>query len=330
MTVAADLRLHDEIVAHQVRTLRLAAGHSRVVDAILRRLVRELEPLAARYREPGLADAVLAEIRRLTLAAYVEAQRTVRAALLAFGRYEAEWTTRLLSTTLGVRLDGVPGERIVAALAQPFLGSKIDEWFTSLAERAFEHARRVVRVGSLEGETVGKMTTALRQLAEIDRRQATAVVRTLTSGVAVSARQLTLSEHADLLAGVRWVSTLDARTTPICQSRDGEVYPLDSGPRPPAHVNCRSTIVPVLRSAPTPRGTRAAMGGPVSATTTYAEWLRRQSRSVQEEVLGKTRAELFLAGKLPLDRFIDDEGRYYTLVELRRREAAAWERVFGA
>lgn len=329
MTIAADLRLHDALVAHQVRALRLAAGHSRAVNVILRQLLAKLEPLTAQYREPGMAEATLALIRELTRAAYVEATRLVRGALLAFGRYEAEWSTHLLSTTLGVRLASVPGERIVAALAQPFMGSTIDEWFTALAARAYEQARRVVRIGALEGETVGVMTTALRRMSELDRRHAEAVVRTLTNGVAVSARQLTLDEHADLFAGVRWVSTLDSRTTPICQERDGEVYPLDSGPRPPAHVNCRSTITPVLRVAPTPTGTRAAAGGPVSATTTYPEWLRRQSRAVQEEVLGRQRAALFRAGKLPLERFIDDAGRYYTLAEMRRREASTWDRVFG-
>ena len=51
-----------------------------------------------------------------------------------------------------------------------------------------------------------------------------------------------------MIKGVAWVSTLDGRTSPICQARDGIVFPVSSGPRPPAHPNCRSTTAPVLRT----------------------------------------------------------------------------------
>jgi len=38
---------------------------------------------------------------------------------------------------------------------------------------------------------------------------------------------------------------------------------------------------------------------------------------------------LFRQGGLTLDRFVDRAGREYTLDELRRREAAAWEKTFA-
>lgn len=41
-----------------------------------------------------------------------------------------------------------------------------------------------------------------------------------------------------------WVSVLDDRTTKICRSRNGHVYRYGEGPVPPAHINCRSSIVP--------------------------------------------------------------------------------------
>lgn len=44
----------------------------------------------------------------------------------------------------------------------------------------------------------------------------------------------------------RWVSVLDNRTTTICKERDGNIYFFGAGPLPPAHINCRSQIVPVV------------------------------------------------------------------------------------
>jgi SPP1 gp7 family putative phage head morphogenesis protein len=67
--------------------------------------------------------------------------------------------------------------------------------------------------------------------------------------------------------------------------------------------------------------------GTVPANTTYAQFLGRQSAGFQDEVLGATRGALFRRGGLPLDRFVDNAGRQYTLVELARREAEAFRRA---
>lgn len=44
----------------------------------------------------------------------------------------------------------------------------------------------------------------------------------------------------------QWVSVLDSRTTSICRERNGNVYFYGAGPLPPAHINCRSHIVPYV------------------------------------------------------------------------------------
>ena len=61
--------------------------------------------------------------------------------------------------------------------------------------------------------------------------------------------------------------------------------------------------------------------------TTYPDWLRKQPRGVVEDVLGETRAKLFLDGKLELNGFVDHRGGTLTLAELRAREAAAFKRA---
>lgn len=55
---------------------------------------------------------------------------------------------------------------------------------------------------------------------------------------------------ADALTGwYDWISVLDGKTTRICIDRDGNRYQVGKGPIPPAHVNCRSTTVPVHKDA---------------------------------------------------------------------------------
>lgn len=42
----------------------------------------------------------------------------------------------------------------------------------------------------------------------------------------------------------QWCSVMDSRTTIVCQSRNNNVYRYNQGPLPPAHENCRSTVIP--------------------------------------------------------------------------------------
>ena len=138
-----------------------------------------------------------------------------------------------------------------------------------------------------------------------------------------------------MIKGLRWTSTLDTRTSSICQERDGKIYPLNSGARPPAHMNCRSIMVAVTKSwkelgidaEELPASTRASMDGQVPDKLTYQTWLQKQSFERQKEVLGVTKAKLFRDGGLTVDRFVNNAGHTYTLDELRIRDAIAFKRA---
>jgi hypothetical protein len=66
--------------------------------------------------------------------------------------------------------------------------------------------------------------------------------------------------------------------------------------------------------------------GTVPAATTYENWLRRQPKWFQDDVLGTSRAALFRDGVLPLDKFTDYRGGRYTVADLRRQDAEAFRR----
>jgi len=174
------------------------------------------------------------------------------------------------------------------------------------------------------------------------RRGAEAIARTAVNHVSSRARMLTYQENSDIVKAMMWVSTLDGRTTPICQRLGGQVFPLEGGrrpPGPPAHVACRSTITPVLRSwkelgiplREAPEGTRASLNGQVPARQNYNEFLRGRvaagDMDTVREALGGTRAKLFAAGGLKVTSFTDRRGRLFNLKELRRREADVFDRL---
>jgi SPP1 gp7 family putative phage head morphogenesis protein len=102
----------------------------------------------------------------------------------------------------------------------------------------------------------------------------------------------------------RWISVLDSRTTAICRGRSNKVYEVGKGPTPPAHMNCRSIIVPYSPADEVPES--------------YSEWLRRQPKETVQDILGKEKADLFMKKEVTLDKFTAN-GRELTIDELRQR-----------
>lgn len=129
------------------------------------------------------------------------------------------------------------------------------------------------------------------------------------------------------------------------------VLPLDPpDARPPGHWQCRSTMIAYISGAsllgerPMVVDTRTRKArevdfravakaegktiqqvrkewadkyvGNVPANTNYETFLKNQSRSFQDEVLGPTRADMWRSGKLTVDQFSDSSGRRYSLKEL--------------
>ena len=192
-----------------------------------------------------------------------------------------------------------------------------------------------VSLRSSNEELVGKMN----QLNPLQKKQAGTLIKTLVTHASVQARDIVLRNNESLFEGYEWVSVLDSRTSIICASRDGKVYPFsddpEKSPKPPAHFSCRSTITPRVRAGMEDRVAKrkgrpaeGAKGTTMTrATTTYESWLKRQPAWFQDDVLGVTRGKLFRRGDLSIGRFVDDRGKTLTLDELRRLEPFAFEKA---
>jgi hypothetical protein len=92
----------------------------------------------------------------------------------------------------------------------------------------------------------------------------------------------------------------------------------------PAHFNCRSIYMPILKSfkeigsdyPEMPKSTRSSMDGQVPEETTFKDFLDRKGEAFQDEVLGKGKAKLWRDGKITLQQLLDQSGNPIPLKEL--------------
>ncbi len=339
--------LADLITRHQVGLLRLSKAEIRSIMALLKKSeARILE----RLRADKLSDLsrsrqeqLLNDIRRIVAESQALVSGQLQASLTDLADYEVEYQAAMFKRTIPVNLNTVTpaaDQNRAAVFSRPFQGRVLREWFDGLEENTFRRLRDEIRMGFMEGRTTAQIVRAIRGtrdgnfkdgIMEINRRAAETTVRTAVNHTANAARDSFYEANSDIIKGVQWISTLDGRTSAICRARDGEVYQIGKGPRPPAHTNCRSSTSPIVKSwrelglKDLPPATRASMDGQVPGDLTYGEWLKRQPAGFQDEVLGDAKGKLFRKGGLTMDRFVDESGHEYTLDELKRREAAAWE-----
>lgn len=287
-------------------------------------------------------DQLLANLRRTIKDGYSPVITVLDDEIRALGIQEARFQKRMLENTIPIRLTfDIPADEQIyaAATARPFEGRLLDEWYRGLPDGAFRRVQDAIRMGYVEGRTTAQIVQDIRGtrtqagIIEQSKRGAEAAVRTALAHTANVAKEEVYKRNRSKIKGIEWVSTLDGRTSAICRGFDGKVFPVNEGPRPPAHVNCRSTTIPVIKHArnfskAALATTRASMNGQVSSELNYDEWLRRQPISFQDDVLGPTKGKLFRAG-LKMDRFIDRKGAELTLKQIEEREADIWAKAFG-
>jgi len=347
--MTANDEIRDRAIAHQIYLLRYESGVTRKILQVLSKadkdLVAQLSDLESTMSIAEI-DARLEGIRNIISASWDYASLDLENELAALAEYEANHQEQVIRDSTPVELNIVSpsAETLIAAVeSKPFEGKILKEWIDKLDEDSYIRIRDAVRMGIVEGESYGQITKrvigtkALNYsdgVTALNMRQAQALVSTAVAHTANEARQTFYGANDDLIKGVQWISTLDARVTPVCQSRDGTVYPVDSGSRPPAHFRCRSSTTPVLKSwkelgidmEEAPAGTRASMDGQVPEAETYQTWLKKKSAAFQDDVLGPTRGKLFREG-MPLDRFVDQSGKEYTLKQLRSKDSTMFRKA---
>ena len=340
--------LIDSATRHQVFIQRYSAGQETKAQDVVGQLVDDINMMladgAAELSKPRL-DALILEIKQLSESRLEDLFESLNQEALEFIEYEAGFTQRMMEDNVegGIQLPDVSaiqaGVLASVMMVEPRVGYSIREAMSRFGRRKSEQIVQAIKDGVTQGQTTPEIQGSVRSLKRLQQNQSAALVRTIVNHVSIQARNVTISENSNLFDGYEWVATLDARTSLICMSRDGIIYPFgdnpQTSPKPPAHFSCRSTIIPVVKPefdlASQVKGKRPAKGAKgttqVNAQTTYEQWLRRQPASFQDSVLGVSRGKLFRQGDLSIGRFVDGQGATLTLDELRQLEPLMFERL---
>lgn len=300
-----------------------------VLPAVINTATVRLGRLASTGIDPGpvttqkLRELAVA-VRAQTVGGWTQAGTALRAELSELAVSEGAFASQLVRGAMPFAVDMVtPPTPLLKSLvtSRPMQGKFLREWWSGLQAGTQGRVMQSFRIGVASGRSVSQMVGDLGPLLQTTKREAATIVRTAVRHVAAQAHAETYKENQDVIKGERWLSTLDHRTSDICQSLDGEEFKVGEGIYPPAHHQCRSVRVPITKSfkemginlKEPPPSTRAAkiygkdgikaVNGRVPTTMKYGDWLRRQPHTIQNEVLGPGRAEVFRRGKVPFEKF---------------------------
>jgi len=298
--------------------------------------------------------ALLGHVRADLRDHYGQHYNVWREQIVDFAEYEAGWESRSMKRMLGVEFD-IPARQQLrsAVLSTPLIveginkGDLLRQFYADWTSGTINAVDAIIRGGYYQGLTTPQIARQVFGTAQADfkdgvwgraRRDIMALTRTAVQHAASQARKEVYEANTDIVVGVQILATLDDRTTPLCQSMDGRVFPVGEAPLPPYHIGCRTTTIPVLDEAFAgleKGGTRIAKGPDgteiVPADQTYFDWLKTQPPAFQDAAIGPKRAELLRSGGLTAKRFGElNLGRNFeprTLDEMRKLEPLAFEKM---
>lgn len=266
----ANEAIRDGLIRHQIGLTRVSGSIRNQIHDLLNATEADLQELLAQrlvrlvdgsFNTPaGQArlEKLLEEIRAIRSAAHGEAYDVWREQFRELAVNEPAYMGGLVGTSVPVILDfiGVMPSYLQSLVdTHPFEGKVLKEWADRIEQADIDRITQQVRIGLVQGETAQQIaarvvgTAALRGsdgVTEITRRDATAMTRTATNTFANEARKAFVDANSDIISLELFLATLDGRTTPICRSLDGNLYPLNEGPRPSLHWQCRSLRIPVI------------------------------------------------------------------------------------
>lgn len=249
---------------------------------------------------------------------------------------EARFIQNTVNTLTGVDMfSSLPSANQLAILAEQsqVQGAVTSSWWARQGSDVYFRVATQIRMGYGSGEKIGTIAERVQQQMDIGKRNAESVVRTSVHTISSKARERMYKENSSVMKGKQYVAVLDNRTSIQCIAYDGSVYDMDNKPigkkslpyrELPAHWNCRSMYMPILKSfkeigsdfPDMPKSTRSSMDGQVPEETTFQDFLEKKGKAFQDEVLGKGKAQLWRDGKITLQQLLDQTGNPIPLKEL--------------
>lgn len=222
----------------------------------------------------GQLYALIVKLRKSQNRIYAAYTDKLRQELQKYAGEVAKGTKELYSVNGAIDADKLWAKIVNAPMPSTgqLLGPFVDN-FTTTSISDVENALRKAwanndsvqdTIITIAGKSTPQGTSSIVQAIE---RRSAAVAETAGHHVFSKTTELVL---ASAFGQYRWVSVMDSRTTVICRERNGNVYTFGFGPIPPAHIRCRSHIMPTI-------------GGTVKPEN-IQQWLARQPALIRAEL----------------------------------------------
>lgn len=342
-TVNEDLL--NNMIKHKIQIDRVSSGISSRVFNSIKKLIKESIEIPDNIQD-------LSEIQVNILKADIE-KKIKDVIVIEYGNFESELkeyvlyekeyilnsTGRIMPSAIALKASEITADKaiermkvqkdnLIAKNAFEKIANKASIDYGNTLIQGYKNGSNGIEIGrklyNLENKA-DKTSTELKKI----RNDLNTLSRTCCNSIHQEVNRDFLERNDDLIDGYLFVSTLDTNTTSICGSLDGKRFEKGAEPNLPLHYNCRSILLPIIRGSDDLNiGTRKAMDGKVPKTQNYETWLKNQDRQTIEEVLGKKKAQLFIDGKIPLERFVDlESAKALTLREVAIKEGIDFNEI---
>ena len=243
-----------------------------------------------------------------------------------------------IGKTRGIRsaAGAVDGKRIEAVLRMPWSGKNYSERIWHNNAKLGETIQKSIVAAAHRGVPVSDMVRDVKDRMGVGTSDATRLVRTELNYVQNQAALDSIKDAG--MTYYRFIATLDNRTSPMCRSKDGEVFPVeDAEPgtnMPPLHPRCRSIISGSLYAEHKPRtGMRIARDEYgknvfVPAGMRYEDWKKKYIDAPRPSIQDVTKE--YIERAKPRKGIVSYEGGYNRSEHKAEIDAAKWlYKTFG-
>jgi SPP1 gp7 family putative phage head morphogenesis protein len=264
--------LADDAKAHTINLLRIEAGMRMEVvgmlDSLEKDLLKQLASTDLTTAKKERLQAFLDQTSAQVSSAYKQIADVGEANLEKVATISSKQVAKSIDAGVGVNIGTVLSPQQLTRIAKgPIVeGSPMADWWAGQDLAAQRRFKGAIQQGLLLGEDMASIQRRIRGskasgftdgALSVSKREAQALTSTAVQSVNNQARIDTLMENDDVVKGIEWVATLDARTTKTCMALDGKQWRLPdlkpighdkAFPGPVAHWGCRSTQGPVTYS----------------------------------------------------------------------------------
>ena len=327
----------------------ILSGALEKVTGKIANLALKAEETESLLRKKRYLEKQRSEIKKVLDQIYQDIGKEIEGKTVELGQATPKIMADMVKDTIGIELStpSLSKNRVKAWFESSQIeGLSPQRWLTKLSDNAVNRIVAETRESLILHESYGQTAKRIQQALDIGRRSAEGISHNALHGAWQFAEREMYLENPEMVQEMRFVAQIDRKTTELCISLDGQIFPIKEAPLPPLHFKCRSMLSPlfekgikfegkrIARLDESPRTIKHRDGTTSTAYTkrrvqfipekmTHSDWVQSLAESANpkdvsfaREMLGPTRFSLVKAGKFEVKNLYY-AGKLRTIKELK-------------